>query len=363
MLAARGVAHADALVFIVDLLQFRLQQLHLARRFERSEFQRKHRQIDEHGQQNNRPAVIVYEAVVNEVENKKQGLRDNAEPAPLDNAVEFGVHLMERRELLRPEINSELVSGCAAHRDSGIRFLGAIQRRRNDVVVGRGLKRSIGRRQERRGEILVVDAGEREYAVRVDRAVFRGFGGRPIELVLLKIVMNGRLLTGGVLHGHVAEAASPPDQMRKTGTIQSDVIRILDHVAILLQSERLGGVSSAIGVFKTDCEFGSGMNGPQRFVQIGRRLFVPEGELKGVADLFRAFWIHQLQGLASAVFEFLQSPALNRGASIGENDMIEAGFRALDPARLRRIQHPRRVQPRLPQREGASMASSEPRSP
>ena len=62
---------------------------------------------------------------------------------------------------------------------------------------------------------------------------------------------------GRVLHGHVAESAAPFDQMRKAGTIQRDFIGILHHVAVLLQSEGLGGMSAAVGVFEADGQFRS----------------------------------------------------------------------------------------------------------
>ena len=81
-------------------------------------------------------------------------------------------------ELLRPEIDSELIACGAADRNSGIGVFGAVDRRRDDVVVSRGLKRSVRRRQEGGREILIVDAREREYAVRVDGAIFRRLSRR-----------------------------------------------------------------------------------------------------------------------------------------------------------------------------------------
>ncbi len=167
------IAHADALVLLGDLVHLGLQLLHLARRFQARQLERKQRHVDDDREQNDRPAVVVDKGIVEEVQDLEQRLGDDAEPAPLHDAIELRVYLVQQRERLRADEDSELIARGAADRNTGIGVLGGIDRGCDGVVVRGGFESCVRRRQESGGEVLVVDTGEGEDSIGVRRAILR----------------------------------------------------------------------------------------------------------------------------------------------------------------------------------------------
>src|SRR5579862_4618842 len=70
------------------------------------------------------------------------------------------------------------------------------------------------------------------------------------------------------------------------------------------------------------------MTGPEHAVRVDLWLRLTGTHIKAerVADLGGSRLIHQLQGFAGAVLEFLESPAANRAATVGDLHVIDGGI-------------------------------------
>ena len=106
----------------------------------------------------------------------------------------------------------------------GIRFFGRRYSPWRPYREKCGLDGGIDRRQENRGEVLIFDAGERERAVGVDRAVLRGLRGIANQLVFLHVVADGGDWLAGIGDVHIAETGAPGDLMRNARAVTLDFV-------------------------------------------------------------------------------------------------------------------------------------------
>ena len=70
--------------------------------------QREHRRIDDDGQQNNGPAIIVNPVVVDISHADEQGLGDDAEPAKVHQGIERRIHGLEHVQVLGGDEQAEV---------------------------------------------------------------------------------------------------------------------------------------------------------------------------------------------------------------------------------------------------------------
>ena len=90
------------LVFILNALYQRGNALHLLRRADAFQFQRKHGEVDEHGQDHNRPAVVVHPVLVDEAQPKEKRFGDEGEPSEVHQGIQRGLFGAQHIQVFRP---------------------------------------------------------------------------------------------------------------------------------------------------------------------------------------------------------------------------------------------------------------------
>ena len=189
-------------------------------------------------------------------------------------------------------------------------------------------------RQERRHEILILDAGKRIIAGYRDRAVFGGFGRALDQLGVGHIEAQGLLIAGRVGYGQIAEAAAPFDLMRKRLAARRHFRRNLQQVAGFPELEGFVGHYAAIGIIEADGQAVSiGVHFVERLVEVHGRLLRREVERRGRIGM--RCGIDQLQRRAAVLLVFLQQPALHHAAAIAEGDLKKIGIDSVDLFLLR----------------------------
>ena len=102
MRCLRGSLNLVALVFILDALYERGNALHLLRRANTFQFQGKHGEVNEHGQDHNRPAVIVHPALVDEAQAKEKRFGNEGEPSEVHQGIQGGIFGAQHLQVFRP---------------------------------------------------------------------------------------------------------------------------------------------------------------------------------------------------------------------------------------------------------------------
>ena len=120
LLLLLGVSHAETLVLVVDLLDERLQGLHLLHRFHALPLQREGTEIDKAGNKDNGPTVVGDDVGVGPPKHEKNRLGDETPVgAEVDDFLEFGSYGAEDVDALWAHEKVELVAARCADSDSG----------------------------------------------------------------------------------------------------------------------------------------------------------------------------------------------------------------------------------------------------
>ncbi len=163
--------------------------------------------VDQNGHQNDRPAPVVRDAVVEPVQDAEQRFGDEACPAPVDNLLEFFIDGPQEVGVFGSHVEFEVQRSTAAQTRAHLRFF-FIRGVGNVVGVGGQFQRSAAGRQPTPAKYLSSSPRKRSCRwPRLDRRWRRplsflqaGIGGVVIERPSFR---------RGIGAGEVSESAAP----------------------------------------------------------------------------------------------------------------------------------------------------------